>query len=580
MTTVPAPWRWESPPPEHEAGALKLSAAPSFDIPETRAAGGAGHTAAYPGAGPATPVRLPLRVIVDILVLGCLITAALAWTSWSLDNSNENRLLRLQTQQAGQVLAAALPSTQASLSTALEVASASNGDPANFARYISTYVGAGKEFTSVALWKFNRATSQRVFLIGSAALATSAQVESSLVRAEHASGLVVSLSRHGQSGRLGYALALVDGTGGFAIYAEHDLPADRKAAVAKNSAFSELRYAIYVGRAESPADLLATSFNRWPPTGRTAKVSVPFGDTVLTLVAAPIGPLGGQLPRMLPWIFGVLGAFLTVCVAVVAARLVRARRTAERDATQIRELYSTLTTMFAEQRTIAVTLQRAFLPRSTPEVAGMEFAVRYVPGAKGMDIGGDWYSVTAVDDEHFVFAVGDVSGRGLRAASVMAELHFTIRAYALEGNSPGAILKKCSAQLDILDGHFATVLIGSVDVKSQEVTLANAGHFDPLVIDGDGTRFIRTSVGVPLGVAEGSYEQVTVSLAPRSTMVAFTDGLVEHRGESLEVGLKRLQDAVTCIDGPVDDLLSRVITEMTDDSSEDDIAVLGLRWMA
>jgi serine phosphatase RsbU (regulator of sigma subunit) len=83
---------------------------------------------------------------------------------------------------------------------------------------------------------------------------------------------------------------------------------------------------------------------------------------------------------------------------------------------------------------------------------------------------------------------------------------------------------------------------------------------------------------VPLGVSGGSYESITIHLEPRSTLIAFTDGLVERRGESLEVGLKRLEDATRGDDQTLDDLLSTLITELTHESAEDDVAMLGLRW--
>ena len=232
-------------------------------------------------------------------------------------------------------------------------------------------------------------------------------------------------------------------------------------------------------------------------------------------------------------------------------------------ATEIRRLYDELGGLFREQRTIAETLQRALLPKETPHIEGMEIAVEYVPGAKGMEIGGDWYSVIPVDDDRFAFVVGDVSGRGLSAATVMAALRFTIRTYALEGYWPTAILDKCSKQLHVLsDGHFATVLVGVGDLRRREITVANAGHLNPLVIDGESTSFIACRVGVPLGVPGGTYESVTVTMPPNSTLIAFTDGLVENRAESLDVGLKRLEEAVRGEACPLHLLLAKVIADL------------------
>jgi serine phosphatase RsbU (regulator of sigma subunit) len=162
----------------------------------------------------------------------------------------------------------------------------------------------------------------------------------------------------------------------------------------------------------------------------------------------------------------------------------------------------------------------------------------------------------------------------------MAELRFTIRAYALEGNNPTTILEKCSKQLDVADGHFATVLIGSVDVGRHEITLANAGHLNPLLLTGDDKSFVETALGVPLGVSGERYRSVTLSVPPRSSVIAFTDGLVERRGENLDVGLARLAAAVDDGTLPLENLLTKVSAELAYEASEDDVAMLGLRWLS
>ena len=180
----------------------------------------------------------------------------------------------------------------------------------------------------------------------------------------------------------------------------------------QSSAFSDLYYAIYLGRYETPSNLLTYDFSHLPPTGDTAKVTVPFGDSDITIVTAARGQLAGTLPALLPWIFGALGLLLTIAAAWTAERLVRRRRSAERDTDEIGRLYGELGTLYGEQRTIALTLQRALLPSDTPEIAGLEVAVQYVPGTTGMEIGGDWYSVIALDEQRFAFVIGDVSGRG------------------------------------------------------------------------------------------------------------------------------------------------------------------------
>jgi serine phosphatase RsbU (regulator of sigma subunit) len=124
----------------------------------------------------------------------------------------------------------------------------------------------------------------------------------------------------------------------------------------------------------------------------------------------------------------------------------------------------------------------------------------------------------------------------------------------------------------------ATVLIGVGDTESGVVTLANAGHLNPLQVSESAAVFIRTDVGLPLGVSPGRYTTTTVHLASGSALVAFTDGLVERRGESIDVGMDRLERAATEHVSSVDDLLTRLTATLGPAGSDDDIAILAFRW--
>jgi len=163
---------------------------------------------------------------------------------------------------------------------------------------------------------------------------------------------------------------------------------------------------------------------------------------------------------------------------------------------------------------------------------------------------------------------------------VMARLRFTMRAYLLEGHPPDAVLAMCSRQLDLAeDGHFATVLIGLADLVTREVVLANAGHLEPLVVRGGVTEYVATKVGLPLGVDPGAYLTTGVVMERGSVLLAFTDGLVERRGESLDDGLDRLARAAVDPPDSLDDYLTDLVGRLTGHASEDDLAVLALRWL-
>ena len=310
-------------------------------------------------------------------------------------------------------------------------------------------------------------------------------------------------------------------------------------------------------------------------------MKVPFGNTVLTIVLTARTPLGGTLSSWLAGIFVILGLLVTLGAVWITERLVRRRRAAERAELEVRDLYGEMGALYGEQRSIAETLQRALLPQSMPSIPGLEIACRYLPGAQGVEIGGDWYSIVGLEEGAFFFVVGDVSGRGLEAAAIMARMRYTAPAYAFDGDSPSEILNKSARQLDVdIDGHFATALVGVGNVDRRELVLANAGHLYPYLLGGDDAGFIRTPINVPLGVQGRPYEGMRVTVEAGSTLIAFTDGLIERRAETLDTGLQRLEESfLRHAHEPVEQLVSNVMSELVGDASEDDVAILAVRWL-
>jgi serine phosphatase RsbU (regulator of sigma subunit) len=159
----------------------------------------------------------------------------------------------------------------------------------------------------------------------------------------------------------------------------------------------------------------------------------------------------------------------------------------------------------------------------------------------------------------------------------MARLHFAIRAFAAQGDSPVAILAKLRPLLSLeRDSSFATVLCGKVNVAEHSITLVNAGHPPPLLLDGTHGAFIDTAVFPPVGVGEDTeYQSTTFPVPPGSTILVFTDGLVERRGEVIDVGFARLLDIASGSPLPLDDLLDKLVV---DGAYNDDMAILAVRW--
>ncbi len=524
----------------------------------------------------------PGRTAMIVALAGLVITLAVAWTARALNAHNEHGLLEVQTRQAAAVLSSTILSIESPLATALQTETATAGNPGQFRRYMSPLTGPGRLFVSASLWEAKGPSLRPLVSLGAPPelVAGSDRAREFVASAFRSPSFVVTSvgARAGQ--RIAYAVALRHGPA-FAVYAERAIPANRRVPVESTPAFADLNYATYLGRTIRLSALATTDLPPadLPLTGATARDVIPFGNTTLTLVASPRGPLGGALGGALPWIFLVGGSLLTIATAAAAQELVRRRRDAEQAADTIAGLYRRLDGLYGKQRTIAETLQRALLPQSNPDIPGLEIASRYIAGTDGVEIGGDWYGCVALDDHRFGFVVGDVSGRGLSAATVMARLRFTIRAYLLEGHPPDVVLGMCSGQLDLdQDGHFSTALVGVGDLVSGEVTLASAGHPGPLVLSPSGSQYMDLVTGLPLGIEPSSYISTSTFMAPGSTLLAFTDGLVERRGESIETGLRRLAEAATRPAGTLDDMISGLIDRLAETRTEDDIAVLALRW--
>ena len=197
---------------------------------------------------------------------------------------------------------------------------------------------------------------------------------------------------------------------------------------------------------------------------------------------------------------------------------------------------------YARQDQAATVLQRALLPQHTVEVPGVLVATRYLPAAEQTLAGGDFFRRLMVGGT-LVCALGDVMGHGTASAARAGQLHGLVAALALEGLQPGELLTRLAAGVDqLMDLELATLLVCAYDPATRLLTSATAGHPPPLVSSPSGEpSYLPLVPGPPVGVAPARYEQQTVELAPGSTVVLFSDGLVERRDESLTVGLERLR---------------------------------------
>jgi len=228
------------------------------------------------------------------------------------------------------------------------------------------------------------------------------------------------------------------------------------------------------------------------------------------------------------------------------------------------------------ERSLADALQGSLLPQ-LPELPAIALAGRYLP-AGSAQLGGDWYDAFQLPDGTLGMAIGDVVGRGFYAAAVMGQLRSGLRAYALDGLTPGDVLGRLSRLLRQLEpGRTATVLYLVLDPYAGSLVVSSAGHPPPLITgEGDGPAFVELTGSAPLGATRHpTYEEREHSLEPGSTLILYTDGLVERAGESLDAGFERLRAVVEGRTEDVDQLGARLVDELLPEGpTEDDAALI------
>jgi serine phosphatase RsbU (regulator of sigma subunit) len=231
------------------------------------------------------------------------------------------------------------------------------------------------------------------------------------------------------------------------------------------------------------------------------------------------------------------------------------------------------------QQAAAGLLQRSLLPARLPVVAGLEMAARYVPAERG-GVSGDWYDVFVLPSGGLCLVVGDVVGCGFAAAEEMGLLRSTLRAHAFFSSDPAEALTKLNQQVQHFDRPrmMATAQLAMLEPSLERLHVSSAGHLPPVMALAEG----RVSVldvpnDSPVGVSNGRPRQSTTITLPEGALLCFyTDGLVERRAISLDVGLKSLCEAVVA--GPVESVCSRIMGQLIGDQPPaDDIALLVLR---
>ncbi|MFC3690359.1 SpoIIE family protein phosphatase [Aquipuribacter hungaricus] len=244
--------------------------------------------------------------------------------------------------------------------------------------------------------------------------------------------------------------------------------------------------------------------------------------------------------------------------------------------------------LLTERRTAAEVLQRSLLTR-LPEPDHLELRARYVPAAVDEHVGGDWYDAVVLPDGSTTVVIGDVAGHDIAAAARMGQLRGLLRAYAFDrAEPPSEVVARLDRAVTVLHPDtLATLVMARVEQTEADrqaglrrVRWTNAGHLPPIILHADGSTEVLTTVpellvGLQPGAARSDHDHV---LLPGSTFLLFTDGVVEHRGRSIDDGLTDLRGVLSRhATASLQDLLDQVVAELVGSSPDDDCAVLAVR---
>ncbi|SBT93226.1 PAS domain S-box-containing protein [Streptomyces sp. DI166] len=260
--------------------------------------------------------------------------------------------------------------------------------------------------------------------------------------------------------------------------------------------------------------------------------------------------------------------------------------------------------LYRREHERALILQRSLLPPGDPVASGLDIACRYLPGNSSSDrpseVGGDWFDVIELPGHRTALVVGDVMGRGLRAAVAMGELRSAVRTLALLDLEPAEVLSALDEiarglgapggvqqatraarrprEADLSEVYLATCVYAVYDSVTRRCTFANAGHLPPVLVEpGEDALMLDVPPGMPLGVGGEPFEEVEVELPEGALLALYTDGLVESRDHPLDEGLQAFVGALTDPGRPLEDVCDHVLNTLDTHHGEDDIALLMAR---
>ncbi len=255
-------------------------------------------------------------------------------------------------------------------------------------------------------------------------------------------------------------------------------------------------------------------------------------------------------------------------------------------AKELQELNRQLRDASNRERQVALTLQQAMLPKPTFAGSGLDVAARYWPAEDALHVGGDWFDIIQLGEDAVALAVGDVVGKGLRAAAIMGQLRSALSAATHGADGPPEALDTLARYAQTIDGAVGTTVVQvRLDSGRDTVRYSRAGHLPPLMFTEDGeASLLDAAGGPPLGAGPPhlTHPKAEAAFPPRATLILYTDGLIERRDRSIDAGLAALTDAVSRhLELDVERLADAVLDELRrDEAMPDDTALVIARSTA
>jgi phosphoserine phosphatase RsbU/P len=330
-------------------------------------------------------------------------------------------------------------------------------------------------------------------------------------------------------------------------------------------------HGLKIGKEGMAGHVAATLQPRYAPDVRKDPYFIPCEESTRSEVAIPlhvqgklVGVFSASHPELDAFPPGQVRLLQALCshisVAIHNARAFQKERK-EREAMS-REAHE------------ARAIQQALLPKSSPYIPGFIVSGLSVPAGA---VGGDWYDFIPLEDGRWGLVLADVSGKGTAAALLMSATRGMLRSLAEAACTPGEVLTKLNRLLveDFPAGRFVTMVYAVLDAAKRTLTLANAGHLRPLLITSQGSRFLDSEKGMPLGLGYGEFSELEVPFPRGSRMIFYSDGITEaENGEDEEYGLQRLQDHVQGAEASAESLLTDVRSFANGAGLSDDATVI------